>query len=321
MTEVVGAAVAVLLRPDGQVLLAQRPAGKTWAGWWEFPGGKIEAGEVPAHALQRELDEELGIRVTSFSRWITRVFSYPERTVKLHFFLVRGWEGEPYGREGQLVCWQPVTSPEVGPLLPANAPVLEALRLPPVYAITNLAEMGETTFFRALERALQQGVRLIQVREKQLEPAAFLRFSKRVVAMARPYAARVVLNATPEMATAAGADGVHLPAAALMALQQKPEDLLCGASCHDADELERAAKLGLDYALLGPVQPTLTHPGQTGMGWQLFSQLTINQPMPVYALGGMTNAELPIAWQHGAHGIAMLRDAWRLTVKPSRTGC
>lgn len=300
----------MLRRADGMVLLAQRPAGKSYAGWWEFPGGKIEAGESPGVALQRELEEELGIRATVFNRWVTRVFSYPERTVKLHFFMVRDWQGEPYGKEGQQVSWQSPLAVDVTPLLTANVPVMTALGLPEIYAITNLAEMGEAAFFAALERALQQGLRLIQVREKQLEPAALLYFSERVVALARPYAARVVLNAEPALAEAAGADGVHLPAAALMALQQKPEGLLCGASCHNADELEHAAGLGLDYALLGPVNPTLTHPGHAGIGWQAFSQLAMDKPMPIYALGGIKSGELATAWQHGAHGIAMLRDVW-----------
>lgn len=311
MTEVVGAAVAVLLRPDGQVLLAQRPAGKAWAGWWEFPGGKIEAGEAPAHALQRELDEELGIRVTSFSRWITRVFSYPERTVKLHFFLVREWDGEPYGREGQLVCWQPVTNPEVGPLLPANAPVLEALKLPSLYAITNLAEMGEQAFFAALDHALQRGLRLIQVREKQLSPADLTAFATKVVEKAKPFGAQVVVNGAAEIALAAGADGVHLPAAALQALEEKPAGLLCGGSCHNADELAKAAALNLDYCLLGPVQATLTHPGTPAMGWEGFSKLIVDLPMPVYALGGMGENDNTAAWAAGAHGVAMMRAAWK----------
>ncbi len=310
MTEVVDAAVAVLQRPGGQVLLAQRPEGKPWAGWWEFPGGKIEAGELPEIALQRELDEELGIRATEFSRWITRVFSYPEKVVKLHFFLIRAWAGEPYGREGQLVSWQPVASPEVGPLLPANAPVLEALKLPSLYAITNLAEMGEAAFFTALEQALQRGLRLIQVREKLLSPKELTAFAARVVEKARPFGARVVVNGSAEMARATGADGVHLTSATLLALKQKPEGLLCGASCHNTAELARAAELNLDYCLLGPVQPTLTHPDTQPLGWDGFERLITDFPLPVYALGGMRPEKLSTAWQHGAHGIALMRGIW-----------
>lgn len=310
MTEVVDAAVAVLQRPDGQVLLAQRPVGKAWAGWWEFPGGKIEEGEPPAVALQRELDEELGVRATDFSRWITRVFSYPERTVKLHFFLVRAWEGEPYGREGQLVSWQFVTSPEVGPLLPANAPVLEALKLPPVYAITNLAEMGEQAFFAALESALQQGLRLVQVREKQLAENELADFTRLVIALARPHGAKVLLNGSVGLARETEADGVHLSAVALKTLQEKPEGLLCGASCHNTEELTKAAALNVDYCLLGPVKATRTHPGAPSLGWESFAKLIVDLPMPVYALGGMGQEDTTAAWAAGAHGVAMMREVW-----------
>lgn len=310
MTEVVDAAVAVLQRPGGQVLLAQRPVGKPWAGWWEFPGGKIEKGELAEAALQRELDEELGVRATDFSRWITRVFSYPEKTVKLHFFLVRAWEGEPYGREGQLVSWQSVTHPAVEPLLPANAPVLEALKLPSMYAITNLAEMGELAFFAALESALQQGLRMIQVREKQLSHAGLAAFVGKVVTQAKPYGVTVLVNGAADLARAAGAGGLHLSSCALMALDARPQGLLCGASCHSAVELEKAAQLGLDYCLLGAVLPTLTHPDAQPLGWEKFQQLITNLPMPVYALGGLRPEDLSTAWRHGAHGVALMRAAW-----------
>ena len=89
------------MREDGMVLLGNRPKGKAWAGWWEFPGGKIEAGEAPIDALQRELDEELGVHATEVYPWLVRTFDYPEKTVKLHFFIVKAWQGEPVGREGQ----------------------------------------------------------------------------------------------------------------------------------------------------------------------------------------------------------------------------
>jgi 8-oxo-dGTP diphosphatase len=301
----------VILRDDGKVLLGQRPPGKPWAGWWEFPGGKIETGESAAHALQRELHEELGIEATEFSPWIKRTFAYPERTVRLHFFTVRKWRGEPHGRENQQLSWEYPAAPSVGPLLPANTPVLDALRLPSIYAITDLAEMGESAFFTALERALQDGVRLIQVREKQLGRVELEQFSQVVIARASSYGARVVVNCDIALAYAAGADGVHLPSAALMNCTQKPRNLLCGASCHNAAELAQAARLELDYALLAPVQATRTHPETPPLGWNAFADLACDQPLPIYALGGLASQDLHTAWAAGAHGIAMQRAAWR----------
>jgi 8-oxo-dGTP diphosphatase len=306
----VAAAVAVLLREDGQVLLGQRPQGKPWAGWWEFPGGKIEEGETPYHALQRELHEELGIDVSVAHPWITRTFAYPERTVRLSFFTVRAWQGEPHGREGQQLSWQDPAAVGVGPLLPANEPVLAMLSLPPVYAISNLGELGEEVFFRRLQIALERGLRLLQVREKQLDVAALERFAGRVVALCQPYAARVLLNGSPEMARAVGADGVHLSAARLMALQERPPALLCAASCHTTSELRRAAELGLDFALLSPVMRTRSHPDIAALGWDNFMRMAAGCAIPVYALGGLWAGDLQAAWEHGAHGIAMQRAVW-----------
>lgn len=311
MTERVEAAVAVILRADGKVLLGQRPEGKSWAGWWEFPGGKVEDGETAALALRREVHEELGIDATEFSPWITREFSYPERHVRLNFFTVRAWAGEPHGKENQQLSWQDPAAVTVGPLLPANAPVLDALCLPPVIGITHLAEMGENAFFAALSQALQNGLRLVQVREKSLPTDALTAFARRVVAEAHAIGARVVVNGTADMARQAGADGVHFTAAALMGLTEKPEGLLCGASCHTAEELARAERLGLDYVLLAPVLPTLSHPNTPMLGWDGFAELARGRSLPVYALGGLEDDDLALAWQHGAHGIAMLRGVWK----------
>jgi len=306
----VEAAVAVILREDGQVLLAERPQGKPWAGWWEFPGGKIEDGEAPFHALQRELHEELGIEAIEVYPWLTRTFSYPERTVKLRFFTVRSWLGEPHGREGQHIRWQNPAALEVSPMLPANAPVLEALRLPPVYAITNLSELGKQRFFAALKGALQNGLRLVQVREKQLDTAALEALTAQVVSLCQPYGACVLLNGDAALARRAGADGIHLPAARLMLLEERPQGLLCAASCHNTEELAQAARLGLDFVLLSPVMRTLSHPDTASLGWAEFSRMVGEYPLPVYALGGLQPHDLTIAWTHGAHGIAMQRAVW-----------
>ena len=308
--EIVHAAVAVLMREDGMVLLGNRPAGKAWAGWWEFPGGKIEQGETPLESLQRELDEELAVYATEAYPWLVRSFDYPEKTVKLHFFIVKSWQGEPVGREGQQLSWQNPAHLTVEPMLPANIPLLSALSLPAICAITHMQAMGEQAFFTALAAQLKSGLKLIQVREKHLNGADLLAFSKRVIALAYPYGARVVVNADIEDALKAGADGVHLNRYALMQLHEKPAGLLVSASCHNAQEMAQAAHLNLDFVLLSPVLPTLSHPASQGMGWANFAALKQDYPLPVYALGGMQYAELKNAWQAGAHGIAMQRAVW-----------
>src|SRR5258706_9289614 len=114
--DVVEVAAAVIQRPDGSFLLAQRPPGKVYAGYWEFPGGKAEPGETPERALVRELHEELGIDVMRSYPWITRVFAYPHATVRLNFFRVLAWQGEPHPREDQAIVWQRLDAPMAQPM-------------------------------------------------------------------------------------------------------------------------------------------------------------------------------------------------------------
>jgi 8-oxo-dGTP diphosphatase len=308
---IIHAAVAVLVREDGCVLLAKRPEGKPWAGWWEFPGGKIEAGESALAALQRELREELGTQAIEVYPWLTRSFDYPEKTIKLHFFMVRRWQGEPYGREDQQLAWQNPGKLTVEPMLPANEPILGALSLAPIYAITNLEEMGEQAFFTQLKIALDAGLKLVQVREKQLPENELRIFSEKVIALAKPYAAKVLFNGDVEMARELGADGVHFSSAQLIVLKEKPKDLLCAASCHNSQELLHAQKLALDFVVLSPVLPTKSHLEVALLGWAKFSELIKNSSIPVYALGGLELTDLTVAWQSGAHGIAMQRAVWK----------
>lgn len=309
-------AAGVLIRPNGEYLLASRPQGKPWAGWWEFPGGKIEAGETPEHALIRELKEELGIVPTRIQPWLQRVYDYPEthdspaKTVHLHFHFVTDWQGELTPHEGQQFAWQQPDGLNVSPVLPANAPIMKALALPAVYAISNASEMGDGAFLHALEAACRKGCRLIQIREKQLNLPDLKRFAQRVLAIARPCGAKVLLNTHIELACELGLDGVHLPSAELMQLAEKPKGLIVAASCHNAEELAQAQKLGLDFVTLSPVAPTQSHPNAPTLGWQGFASLLEGLEIPVYALGGMAEADLSQAWQAGARGVAMQRAVW-----------
>jgi 8-oxo-dGTP diphosphatase len=309
-TKRVEVVAAVILRDDGGFLLGQRPAGKVYAGYWEFPGGKVEPGETPAAALGRELREELGIAVESAHPWLTRDYDYAHAAVRLRFFRVVRWSGELHGRENQRFVWQSPDAISVDPVLPANGPILRALRLPPVYGITNAAEGSTREFLHRLERTLDGGLKLVQVREKSLSGKALRNFAAEVVAMAHGRGARVLVNSSPELAREVGADGVHLTAAQLAQIKQRPAFDLVGASCHDAVELARAQMLGADLVVLGPVLPTPTHPGAVGLGWEPFAALVKDSPLPVYALGGLRASDLETAWRRGAHGISMMRGAW-----------
>jgi len=309
-TKIVEVAAAVLQRPDNSFLLARRPPDKIWAGYWEFPGGKIEPGETPYHALVRELREELGIKVTTAYPWVTRVYTYPHATVRLSFFRVTAWSGELHPHEGQQFSWQLESDVRVAPVLPANGPILRSLSLPMLYAISNVRELGEDEFMRRLEVALNNGLRLVQLREKDYSRAELRALALKMLPLVRQHEARLIINADVELSKEIGADGVQLTGAQLAGLSVRPDVDWCAASCHSAEELRRAEALGCDFALLSPVLATQSHPGAPHLGWEKFAAIAAGSSIPVYALGGMTHADMHIAWQHGAHGLALLRQAW-----------
>jgi 8-oxo-dGTP diphosphatase len=319
MTAPVEVAVAVFLRPDGTTLLARRPQGKVYAGYWEFPGGKVEPQEPVAQALRREIREELGVGIETAFPWITRIFTYPHATVRLHFHRVLAWRGEPAALEHDALSWQRPDAVSIAPLLPANGPVLRGLTLPPEYAITGSVTDAEA-FFGRLEQRLRAGLKMIQIREKAMPPRQLRDFAERVVAIARPCGARVLLNADVELARAVGADGVHVTSAQLRTLTARPEAAWCGASCHSAEELRLAENIGADFAVLGPVRPTPTHPGAVAMGWTGFRTAVGGAALPVYALGGLGRRDLADALSSGAHGVAMVRGAWTDAGSPAAPG-
>ncbi|MDD2928647.1 MAG: Nudix family hydrolase [Sideroxydans sp.] len=308
--KIVEVSAAILQRPDGTFLLAQRPADKIWAGYWEFPGGKVEPGETAHHALVRELREELGIAVQIAYPWLTRTFTYPHATVRLTFFRVTAWEGALHPHEGQQFAWQQAGQVTVAPILPANAPILRALELPNLYAISNAAELGPDKFLDTFQAKLDAGLRLIQLREKDLTLEVLRPLAGKVVALAHASDAKVLINADVALAQEVGADGVQLTATQLATLKKRPAVDWCAASCHSIEELRCAEELGCDFALLSPVLPTQSHPGALHLGWGKFATIAAGASIPVYALGGLEQGDMHRAWQHGAHGIALLRQAW-----------
>jgi 8-oxo-dGTP diphosphatase len=296
-------AAAVIQRADGAFLLAQRPAGKVYAGYWEFPGGKVEAGEPADRALVRELHEELGIDACTAFPWITRVYAYPHATVRLNFFRVTAWKGDPHPREQQAIAWQRFGTPLAAPLLPANAPVLAALALPQEYAITDAQSRGREAMLARIRDRLGAGLKLIQVRDKALPRRG--EFARSVVRLAHRHGAKVLLNGGPAIG-----DGIHYAAAQLMVLRERPRGILAAASCHNAAELERAMQMELDFAVLGPVMPTASHASMPTLGWEGFARIARGASIPVYAIGGVKRVDLETAWRAGAHGLAMISGAW-----------
>ncbi|MFP4244621.1 MAG: Nudix family hydrolase [Ectothiorhodospira sp.] len=310
-------AIGVILDPGGACLVARRPRGVTQGGLWEFPGGKVAPGESPARALARELDEELGILPRRAVPLITVVHDYSDRRVRLHAFQVHGFSGIPRGREGQTLGWVAVQDLPALAFPAANRPILRALSLPDRYLITP-DHPDPDGLLRGLARTLETGtVRLVQLRAPAWTQAQMLALAREAVPLCHHHGARILINADPETAVAAGADGLHLNGVRLAgwaARGVRPrvgDEGLVAASVHDAASLEQARRLGCDWVVISPVAPTATHPGGKPLGWRGFAELARAAGCPAYALGGMTPAHIPRARACGGQGVAGIRGLWR----------
>ncbi|MDN5843008.1 MAG: Nudix family hydrolase [Alcaligenaceae bacterium] len=318
-------AAGLILDEAGRLLLGQRPEGKPWSGWWELPGGKIEPGETVEQALVRELDEELGIRATRVYPWVTYTHEYPKNIVELFFCQVTAWEGEPRGLENQALDWvdpwaislgepgHPI-APGGGSLLPAADPPLRWLRLPKQYLISGIGSPdGVAPFLARLDADLQAGLRLVQFREPGWvgTPEALHAVFAEVLQRCRRHGAQCLINSIHPRDWWGEADGVHLRAVDARTLAARGPDSRptgrLGVSTHNTEDLRNAQTLQADFVVLGHVQPTPSHAGQTPLGWEQFRQLAATAGRPVFALGGQSADTAETARCHGAHGIAVIR--------------
>ncbi|WP_233841133.1 Nudix family hydrolase [Dyella sp. 2HG41-7] len=306
----------VLRDAQGRVLLAQRPEGKNFAGFWEFPGGKLELNETPQHALVRELHEELGIRVEprDGTPLIRIPWRHGERGLLLDAWQFERWHGTPASLEDQALQWVAPSEVDLATLTPADRPILHALRLPSIYAITpaDVSAIQASAWHARVKAAIEHGVRLIQLRfplwpvEQVRDLAAGLR------AHALQHRACLLLNGDIEGASRLGEGvGVHLKTAQVRSLAQRPLPWSqpVAASCHDQAQLTKSVDLA-DFAVLSPVAATASHPDAVPLGWSRFQALTETASLPVYALGGMAPENADEARGYGAQGVAGIRAFW-----------
>lgn len=298
-------AAGALRNARGEILICQRPAHKIYPGEWEFPGGKLEPGETVQVALARELHEELGIRVTEARPLIRLRHIYPELSVDLDTWLVTGYTGEQKSSEHPASVWALPDELPSWKLLAADAPIVNALRLPPNLIFTR-------PDFDASRWCAKVPESLLRLRLPGASDAAY-----RAAALALAQSGiKAMLDRDPADVATLDAAGFHATSMVLQALKQRPvsKDRWFGASCHDAADLARALAAGADYAVLGPVQPTATHAGARTLGWDGFAALATGAGLPVYAIGGLAPQDLPQAWRSGAQGVAGIsgfRGYWR----------
>lgn len=303
-------AVAVVFNASGQVLWGCRPEGKPYAGYWEFPGGKVEPDETVWQALVRELKEELDITALDGGPWFRIEHDYEHANVRLHLYRVWRFEGTPKSLEQQSFIWAGLDGADLSPILPATEPLLPKLAQPTVMALSNY-EAGFQACANRLEQALNHNDMpvYVQFREKLLKGDALIQAFEHCYGLCQKTGQAMLLNSDTWLNLSEHLDALpcplHLTQAHLLSGQF--QDLQCaGASVHDADSLLKAFDRGLSYAVLGAVKQTASHPGRLGLGWANFLEVVQGARLPVFAIGGLGFDDMRQAQSHGAHGVAML---------------
>jgi 8-oxo-dGTP diphosphatase len=301
-------AAGVVRDADGRVLIARRLLNTHQGGLWEFPGGKLEPGETAEQALRRELREELDIEAVEASPLISIRHRYPDRSVRLSVWRVERFRGTPRGLQGQPIRW---VAPDQLPgfeFPAANRPIVTAARLPDHYAILDGGNDPASVRDR-LHRLAARGVKLVRLRASRLDMHQYGALAARAADWCRSLGLRLLLNGDPDLVRRTGAAGMHLGSRQLMALRRRPLDTSCwvAASCHSREELRQAERIGADFAVLGPVRPTATHPEARPLGWPAFAALVDEAALPVFGLGGLGPADTAEAKRRGGQGIAAIR--------------
>ncbi len=299
-------AVGVIKNDQGHVLISLRHNSAHQGGLWEFPGGKVESGESTEQALKRELKEELGISAHILSPLIKTRHQYSDLNVLLDVWTVSRFSGSPTGLEGQRINWVCTEQLTDYNFPAANLPIITAARLPTEYAILNAA--GQPDLLEALQFILNKDIKLIQARLKSLPTQQITHFIERAIPLCKEKGAQLLVNSSIENNHAIKADGIHLTSTDLLALDKRPTGFSwVAASCHHLKELKHAEKIGVDFVVLAPVLPTLTHPEAKPLGWDMFNHLTSKTNIPVFALGGMEQSDKLMAQSLGGQGIAGIR--------------
>lgn len=308
-------AIGVLKQAD-QVLLSVRQKHQAYADYWEFPGGKVEAGETVEQALIREFHEEVGIETHDWQPLIQIPWDYEHASVMLNVYVSESFSGEPHGKEGQEVSWVNVSELEGYRFPEANAGIVSALRLPNAMMITGGFSDADDALAK-LDAALLDGIRLVQLRAKKMEEADFLVFAQKAIHKVHAHQGIVLINGKPEwLEKLPEADGLQLASTDLTHWTERPiaTDKLLSISTHNALEIAKALELRADVLLLSPVKPTSSHPDMEALGWQAFQSLSQNVPVPVYALGGMKASDISEARERGGQGVAAISSYWPSTI-------
>ncbi|MFV7499248.1 NUDIX domain-containing protein [Acinetobacter pittii] len=293
---IVDVAIAILIH-RGKILVGWREEQQHQGGKHEFPGGKVEQGETPEEACRREIYEEVGIGLKDWHQFDYIHHEYDDIIVNLHLFhsyvpdellnlIHQPWAW--YTREQLLHLNFPK----------ANKDIIKRLYWPHLIKISNTLSTVESSDA------------LLYWRIEEFEP----QYIEQLTALDEGQRSSLIINVdiwrqlSPELQKQIKT--VHLKQSQLMNLHKG--DLRVGvryiAACHDAVSLKQAQQIGCDAIFISPVKPTMTHPEAVALGWERFSDLAQNSQIPVFALGGVHPDDLATAQQHGAYGLAGIRN-------------
>ncbi|MCD5993356.1 Nudix family hydrolase [Pseudomonas sp. CDFA 602] len=305
-------AAAVIRGADGKILIAKRADSQHQGGLWEFPGGKVEAGETVQVALARELREELGIEVFAARPLIKVQHDYPDKQVLLDVWEVSEFTGEPHGAEGQPLAWVSARELADYDFPEANKPIVAAARLPGEYLITPEG-LDNIELLRGVQKAIAGGIKLVQLRTPGGYDPKYRDLAVDAAGLCAGKA-QLMLKGPLEWLGDFPSAGWHLTAAQLRKYASRgrpfPAERWLAASCHNAEELALAEQMGVDFVTLSPVQPTLTHPDAQPLGWEQAARLIAGFSKPVFLLGGVGPEQRQQAWDNGAQGVAGIRAFW-----------
>jgi 8-oxo-dGTP diphosphatase len=303
--------VAAVIKRGDEILIARRPDHVHQGGKWEFPGGKVEPGEAVANALNRELQEELGIQVIDAKPLITIAHDYPDKQVLLDVWRVSQFAGEPQGLEGQEVKWVESECLPDYEFPAANVPIVAAARLPSAYVITPELDGSVDNFVAVLRSLMQDGYRLFQLRIKDCEPSVLKDLIAAIDPLRTEYRARILVNSDMPLDIHSMFDGVHLTSRQLQARGESPKNMTwVAASCHSQSDIQKAEALGVDFITLSPYRKTQSHPEVMPISADDFHQWVRAAKVPVYALGGVSMKDEPQVLSLGAQGVAGIRGFW-----------
>lgn len=313
--------VAALIRhPEdpGKIFITQRKSGQHLENLWEFPGGKVEKGESPYHALKRELLEEVGIDIYSAQPFQTVQHQYPDKSILLDVWQVKSYAGQAHGREDQNCQWAEISELGNFEFPAADLPVLKALDLPHELLITPDVSLDYLdSYLQQFERVMtSHPYDLVLFRSPQLGDKQYAEIAEQMVQISKPHNTRIIIHRNNlkslKLKTFDSYMHRHLSSHLLSSLTARPFDdsVLLTASCYDQTELRLAERFNCKFAMLSMVRESNSNPGHKAKGWHGFKRLASKANLPVYALGGVKRQDYCVASLQGAIGVAGISDFW-----------